>query len=85
MRTLKIDQYPPIGNMEFETTIELGSAKNLRLFIKEGEEIFKMYHRSNGHEEIYQITKINKIKHTSIVAIVRKISLREYNLETLLK
>jgi hypothetical protein len=62
-----------------EVTIEFDSPKELMRFINARHSVIST--RNYGHVYIVQM---KKIKHSSLEAIIKRISLREYNLEKLL-
>ena len=66
-------------NNDSKVTLEFESPTHLMKFINSGESIIKDF----DYGYIY-IVQMKKIKHSSLEAIVRKINLREYNLERLL-
>lgn len=66
-------------NKDSKVTLEFQNAKHLMKFINSGESIIK----DPTYGYIY-VVQMKKIKHSSLEAIVRKINLREYNLERLL-
>jgi hypothetical protein len=69
------------GSVVFEQSdvkIKFQDAKGLMKFINSGDEIFKC------GTELFKIVKIIKLKHSSFIAKIEKITLREYNLEKLL-
>jgi len=63
-----------------EVTIEFDNPKELMKFVNSRNSVINT--RSYGHVYIVQM---KKIKHSSLEAIVKRISLREYNLEKLLE
>ena len=66
-------------NNNSEATIEFESPSSMMKFINSRSSVMKTY----DYGFIY-IVQMKKIKHSSLEAIVRKINLREYNLELLL-
>ena len=58
--------------------IEFGTVKKLRDFINHKDEICEF------EKSFFKIITIKRFKHTSMLATVAKITLREYNLERLL-
>ena len=71
------DWWRRVGVKPALVKIEL-SQSEIRYFLKKNESIFY----SDG--KYHKIDKITKIKHFSVLSIIREIDLREYNLETLL-
>ena len=66
-------------NNDSKVTLEFENPTHLMKFINSGESIIK----DPTYGYIY-VVQMKKIKHSSLEAIVRKINLREYNLERLL-
>lgn len=66
-------------NKDSKVTLEFQNAKHLMKFINSKQSIIK----DPTYGYIY-VVQMKKIKHSSLEAIVRKINLREYNLERLL-
>jgi hypothetical protein len=67
-----------IGNDPIDTRLEFGTATNLRNFINSNSKFCKL----GG--QTFKILKMRKVRHTSIFANVKRMTLREYNLEILL-
>ena len=68
---------PFLRDVKEDVIIEFGTAKKLRDFINSGERIYKI------DKSIFLVIKIIRFKHTSMIAAVEKMTLREYNLERL--
>jgi hypothetical protein len=67
-----------IGNDPIDTRLEFGTATKLRNFINSNSKFCKL------GDQTFMIIKIRKVRHTSIFAYVKRMTLREYNLEILL-
>jgi len=72
--------------------IDFKEVSTLRNFINNGDRVFKTSspgrlpgYVTKGGYLVYKVVKITKIKHTAVEAVVRKYTLREYNLDTLLE
>ena len=72
-----VDRFKQL-DLDTDVKIEFDSAKRLREFINENDQIFRV------GQSIFKVIKFKKIKHYSIEAIIHKITIREYNLEILL-
>jgi len=78
---------------ETEAGIEFESVNKMRKFINDGQRIFKIQmkdpHRLFGSYEsmytVFKVVKIHKIKHKKIEATIQKMTLRDYNLDTILE
>lgn len=75
---------------ETEAAIEFESVNKMRKFINEGQRVFKIQRKDTilGYESMYtvfKVVKIHKIKHKKIEATIQKMTLRDYNLDTILE
>ncbi len=76
---------------EMEAGIEFESVNKMRNFINEGQKIFKVlrkdtFFRTSGDPyTVFKVVKIHKIKHKKIEATIQKMTLRDYNLDTILE
>ena len=65
-----------------DTKIDFKTAKQLKKFLMGDTSI--IIDGTVWKPIYFKVIKINKIKHTSIEAVIQKITLREYNLERLI-
>jgi len=79
-----------LSSKETEAGIEFESVNKMRKFINDGQRIFKIQMKDTilGYESMYtvfKVVKIHKIKHKKIEATIQKMTLRDYNLDTILE
>ena len=78
------DRFASIGDSPVDVKITFKDVDEQIKFINSGDSIFRRIGTGRWNESLYKIVSIKKIKHSSIIATIEEITLREYNLEKLL-
>lgn len=81
METLQKLKIKYKGSLGEKVTIEFKNVRELRNFINTG--FVDLFEDTDNSGRKYKLIRIDKIKHTTIEAIIYRLTLREFNLERL--